>query len=100
MKETEQNTYLSVSLASEIKNGFGGIKCSRPARPTKKYLIMAQITYIAEYSFDYEEVQCFFFKSPKNAQEWADNNEEYENMFEFGEDIETDSANYACDASH
>ncbi len=52
---------------------------------------MAQITYIADYSFDYEDVQCFFFKSPKDAQEWADNNEEYENMFEFGEDIETDS---------
>lgn len=52
---------------------------------------MANIAYVADYSDDYEEATCRFFKTPKDAEAWANNNEDYENQFKFGEDIETGS---------
>lgn len=55
---------------------------------------MAQITYIADYSLDYDDATCRFFRSPKDAEAWANNNEDYQDAdveFEFGEDITTDT---------
>ena len=55
---------------------------------------MAQITYIADYNVDYDDATCRFFRSPKDAEAWANNNEDYQDAdveFEFGEDITGDT---------
>ena len=48
---------------------------------------MAQITYVANYNEDYEQYQCRFFKSPKDAETWASTYEDFYGEFKFGSAI-------------